>query len=76
MNAAALLPNGKTTPGDEKVDIITFDKSRFDKIKKVKRLVVFGYVNTTGSDQKTALWIYSTYGIGLKLGAILKLKRD
>jgi hypothetical protein len=76
MNAAMLQPNGKTIPGIDKIEFINFDKARFDKIKNLKKLVVFGYVNTTDSDQKTALWIYDTYGIGLKLGAILKLNRD
>lgn len=76
LNAATLQPNGKTIEGKENIDFINFDKSRFDNIKNATSLVVFGYINTTGSDQKTPLWIYDSYGLGLKLGAKLKLKKE
>jgi hypothetical protein len=76
LSAAKLLSNDKTIPGSEKIDYINFDKSRFENIRKGKKLAVFGYINTTGSEQKKALWIYDNYGIGLKLGAKLKLKKD
>jgi len=76
LNAAAIMANGRTVPGKEKIDYISFDKEKIERIRKTKKLVVFGYINTTGSDQKKSLWIYDTYGLGLKLGAILKYKKN
>lgn len=75
LAAANIQPNGKTTPGAEKIDFITFDQPRFEKIRKSKRLVLLGSFNTTGSDMKKSLWIYDTYGLGLKLGAKIKYRK-
>lgn len=75
LNAATLKSNGKTNPGVEKIDFIKFDKTRITNVLNSKKMVVFGYINTTDSDQKRSLWIYDNYGIGLKLGAILKVKK-
>ena len=76
LGAAPLQENGITTPGSEKIDLLEFDKVRFDKIRKSKKLVLVASINTTGSEQKKSLWIYDNYGIGLKLGAIIKYKKS
>ena len=76
LASANIQPNGKTTPGAEKIDFITFDQPRFEKIRKSKRLVLLGSFNTTGSDMKKSLWIYDTYGLGLKLGAKIKYRKN
>jgi hypothetical protein len=76
LPAATLLTNGKTIPGSEKTDFISFDKQRFDKIRKSKKLVLTGYLNTTNSDTRKSIWIYNTYGLGLKLGAKVKYRKN
>jgi hypothetical protein len=76
LSAASIQSNGKTTPGAEKTDYIIFDQERFEKIRKSKRLVLSGRFNTTGSDIKQSLWIYDTYGLGLKLGAKIKYRKN
>ncbi|MBC7884616.1 MAG: hypothetical protein H7X99_04035 [Saprospiraceae bacterium] len=76
LPAATLQTNGKTLPGTEKIDFIDFDKTRFELIRKSKKLVLVATINTTGSDQKKELWVYDHYGIGLKLGAIIKYKKN
>lgn len=76
LTAATIQSNGKTIPGIEKIDYIIFDQQRFEKIKKSKRLVLLGSFNTTGSDMNKSLWIYDTYGLGLKLGAKIKYRKN
>lgn len=75
MTAAPLQANGKTTAGIEKIDEIDFDPIRYQAISKSKKLAIISKINTTGSDTKTPLWIYDSYGIGLKLGAIINYKK-
>jgi hypothetical protein len=75
LKAATLLQNGKTTPGGENIDILNFESERVNKIRNSKKLAIVGSINTLGSDMKQSLWIYDSYGIGLKLGAILKYKK-
>jgi hypothetical protein len=75
LPAANILPSGKTAPGIEKTQYITFEKSKITNINNSKKLAIVGYINTTNSDQNRSLWIYDTYGIGIKLGAKLKVKK-
>jgi len=76
LAAAIIQSNGKTIPGAEKIDYIIFDQQRFEKIRKSKKLVLLGSFNTTGSEMKKSLWIYDTYGLGLKLGAKIKYRKN
>ena len=71
---APLQANGITTPGQDKTDLIDFDQNRFNKIRNSKKIVIVGYINTTGSELKKPLWIYDRYSLGLKVGAKLKYK--
>lgn len=75
LPAANILANGKTSPGVEKTDYIAFDNTKIKNIENSKKIAVVGYINTTNSDQKRSLWIYDSYGIGIKLGAKLKVKK-
>lgn len=50
------------------------DETRFEKIKKSKKMVITGTINTTGSEAKRPLWIYDKYNIKVKAGVKLKLK--
>ncbi|MFZ1458216.1 MAG: hypothetical protein WAT46_19390 [Saprospiraceae bacterium] len=72
--AAIIAANGITIPGQEKTEFITMDETRFEKIKKSKKMVITGTINTTGSDTKRPLWIYDKYSIKVKAGVKLKLK--
>lgn len=72
---ATLNNNNQTTTPANKTAILTFDKERYEKVRKAKKLAVSGFINTTNSDQKRSLWIYDRYGIGVKLGARLKVKK-
>jgi len=76
LEAAPVQGNGKTLPGIEKTDLISFNKERFEKIKKSKKIALVGKFNTTGSEQKKSWWIYDNYGLGLKLGAIIKYRKN
>jgi len=76
LSAASVLSNGKTVPGSEKTDFIAFSHERFENIRKSKKLILLGSFNTTGSDIKKSLWIYDTYGIGLKLGAKIMYRKN
>lgn len=73
---APLGSNNKTTQSTEKVHFLKFDKQRYEKVRKATKMVVSGYINTTNSEQKSSLWIYDQYGLGLKLGARIKVKPD
>jgi hypothetical protein len=74
LSAATLAPNGIALPGLEKTEFITMNQNRFEKLKKSKKLIITGTINTTGSDIKKALWIYDHYSLHLKAGVKLKLK--
>ncbi len=74
LPAAPLQANGITSPGQDKTEFIDFDPIRFNKIRNLKKLVVVGYLNTTGSELKKPLWIYDRYSLGMKVGAKLKYK--
>lgn len=73
LPAATLSSSGITAPGQEKTEFVTFDESRFAKIKQAKKMIITGTINTTGSDSKRPLWIYDRYAIKIKSGVKLKL---
>lgn len=75
LQAATLLPSGRTQPGAEKTSVINYDKDRFDKVKKASKLALYGRFNTTGAQNRNSLWVYSDYGIGLKMGAKIKYRK-
>jgi len=73
---ASTLQNDTTIPGSEKTDFLGFDDARFAKIKRSKKLAIIGAINTIDSDTNKSWWIYENYGIGIKLGAIFKYKKN
>ena len=73
---ASALPDDTTLPGSEKIDFLEFDDARFNNIKRAKKLAIIGAINTIDSQNKKSWWIYENYGIGLKLGAIFKYKKN
>lgn len=76
LSAAALGPNDKTLPPIEKTIFKKLTKEQYEKISKASKLAVSGFLNTTDSDKNRSLWVYDTYGIDLKIGAKLKIKKD
>lgn len=73
---ASALPDDTTLPGSEKIDFLEFDDARFNNINRAKKLAIIGAINTIDSQNKKSWWIYENYGIGLKLGAIFKYKKN
>jgi len=75
LDAATLLPGGRTVPGAEKTSFIKYDKDRFSRVKGARKLALYGRFNTTGAQDNKSLWIYTDYGIGLKMGAKIKYRK-
>lgn len=74
--AAPLGANQQTTAATEKILYLSFDKNRYENVKKATKMALFGYINTTDSDQLRSLWIHDRYGLGVKMGAKLKIVKD
>ena len=73
---APLGSNNQTVSSTEKIAFISFDKQRYEIVRKATKLAISGYLNTTDSEQNRSLWIYDRYGIGVKIGAKLKVKKE
>jgi hypothetical protein len=76
LSPAALGPNDKTITPIAKTTFKKLNQEQYARISKATKLAIFGYLNTTDSDKSRSLWIYDTYGIDLKIGAKLKIKKD
>jgi hypothetical protein len=76
LSPAPLGSNDKTTAPTTKTIYKKLDKTQYDKIVNASKLAIFGYLNSTDSDKNRSLWIYDTYGIDLRIGAKLKIKKD
>ncbi len=75
--APALLgSNQQTTQATERTVFLSYDQERYDNVKTATKLAISGYINTTDSEQKRSLWIYDRYGLGVKIGAKLKVKKE
>jgi len=67
LPSASTDANGKSLGGEEQTEFTTFDESRFNEIKKTKRVLMQVKINTP-----SPTWIYSDYGILFKVGAKMK----
>ncbi|KXK38805.1 MAG: hypothetical protein J5I52_09240 [Saprospiraceae bacterium] len=76
IQAAVLGNNGRTLKPSEKTVILTVTKEKYDKLRGAKRMILNGTINTTGSENRNALWVYDDYGVGVKIGAKLKVTTD
>jgi hypothetical protein len=76
LSPALLDANGKTTGAANDINTSVYDRAMIDKLLKTKKLAFTGAINTTDSQNKKPLWIFSQYGIGLKVGAKIDYKSN
>jgi len=76
LEPASLLPSGRTRTTTQKVFFTEVDQNRYNKIQNASKIVLLGYVNTTGSQNFSPLWIYGDYGFDIKVGVKAQLKSN
>lgn len=74
VKAATLGSDGKTSSKTVNESIIKMDATRFAKVKQATKILMTASFDTNGVSPAKPVWLYSNYGLDLKIGAIANVK--